>query len=723
MKHIGLFLGTTEDEYGKEILRGVLDGLRGERNRLICYTSGTIQARHGYEAQRNVLYELVDARSVDALIVAGSLSHNVSNQELTEFCRRYAPIPVITMSVALPGIPTVLIDNREGFAAVVDHLIKVHGYTRLAFIGGPPRQQEAEERQAAFQERTAAAGISVPAEWVVNGDYTHFSGRLAAEGLLRSLEEHPERPGFQAIVCANDSMALGAMDFLGARGWKFPGDCAVTGFDDLQESRVNDPPLTTCFQSHYDLAAEAARLALRVCAGEAVPDITCLTPDPIIRVSCGCPAPHPAKLDRPALERALEEAEAAWQSESRERAVISGLLYRLRGATEFMLTSDSFSRLLEVLSACLDSIGFHGFWMSMFEDQALPGTNARLHLAAPPGGERLATDRGIVFPSPEIIPGGVRQLPPDVDLLVVEALYSRQFRMGFIVFATDRASIQITGTLRGQISGALQGVLLLEERKAGEQQLIQNEKMAALGSMVAGVSHEINSPIGIALTAITFLTSQAREFGARFKAGQVTKPELERLLEDIEMAGSSVETNLHRAADLVASFKQMSSDQTSEQRRQFAVKEYLQETLLSLHFQWRKRQVEVDLSGPDSLLMDSYPGILAQIITNLINNCLLHAFAKDQPGRIDISIEDKGNSVQLRFADDGVGIPYENQPKVFEPFFTTKRGQGGTGLGLHIIFTLVIKVLGGTIGFTSVPGAGTRFDLLLPKTSPQTGRE
>jgi len=702
---IGLFLGTTEDAYGKDVVKGVLEGLAAD-TRLLCFTAGTIHSRHGFEAQRNVLYDLVDERSVDALIVAGSLSHNVSSDELLAFCERYDPVPMVMMSVTLPGIPSVTIDNRAGMAAMLDHLLNDHGFTRLAFVGGPPGQQEAETRKQVFLEALAKAGREVRADWLVDGDFTRESGRAAARRLEATLL--PGRPRFQVVVCANDSMALGVQDYLTSLGWRVPDDCALTGFDDGLDAQLANPPLTTVHQPVDQVAAAAARMADNRAHGANV-DSQTLKPVLQVRRSCGCsPAPRSTwTLDD--WSRKLAEAEGAWAEEARQNAAMNHQLERLRGATENLLTSDSLTSLLHVLRESLQSMGFAGFWLSLFEDPARPGETSRLHLAQEPNGTIFSSPQGKAFASRELIPGGLAGLE-DAPLVVVEALYARHIRLGFLVLVADRTASQITGTLRGQVSGALQAVLLLEERKRTERQLIQSEKMAALGSLVAGVAHEINTPLGVAITASSYLDDQARTW--------TPERPVEALVRDLRLATAALQTNLGRAADLVASFKQVSADQMTETRRTFDLQDYLKDTLLSLQFQWKQRPVTVTLDGHGALGLDSYPGAVVQVVTNLVANSLLHAFPADRAGQIRLDLDGHGERVRLLYEDDGVGIPESLQARVFEPFFTTKRGKGGTGLGLHIVFNVVTTVLGGTIAFASEPEQGTRFEITLPRTAP-----
>ena len=270
----------------------------------------------------------------------------------------------------------------------------------------------------------------------------------------------------------------------------------------------------------------------------------------------------------------------------------------------------------------------------------------------------------------------------------------------------------------GNIIGLIGVILDITERKQTERQLIQSEKMAALGSLVAGVAHEINTPLGVAITASSFLSERADGFRKKYQAGQIARSELELLIEDISSASLMIQANLGRAADLVVSFKEVSADQTGELRRSFDLKEYLEMALVSIRFQWKSRPVKVCVEGPDGLILDSFPGAVAQVVTNLVSNALIHAFPNGEAGTIRLELKDLGEQVQLLFIDNGVGVSEEHSTKIFDPFFTTRRGRGGTGLGLHIVFNVVTKQLGGSISFSSVYGKGTRFEIVLPKRPP-----
>lgn len=259
---------------------------------------------------------------------------------------------------------------------------------------------------------------------------------------------------------------------------------------------------------------------------------------------------------------------------------------------------------------------------------------------------------------------------------------------------------------------------------ATQDTLIKTEKLASLGSLVAGVAHEINTPVGITLTAASHLAMTTQQIGTQFNSGQIKKSDLQEYLKDAEESSNLILSNAERAANLIQSFKQVAVDQTSEARREFELDDYLHEIITSLRPKLRRSHIEVQISCPPMLNMDSYPGALSQVVTNLVMNALTHAYDEDQPGTITIQATLlPENTVQLLISDDGKGIAPENMSRIFEPFFTTRRSSGGSGLGLHIVFNIVFKRLGGQIDVNSTVGMGTRFTLRLPLSAPLTKHE
>lgn len=259
----------------------------------------------------------------------------------------------------------------------------------------------------------------------------------------------------------------------------------------------------------------------------------------------------------------------------------------------------------------------------------------------------------------------------------------------------------------------------LRRLTATQASLVQAEKMAALGRLVAGVAHEINTPVGTILSAVSHLDERTAAARASYAACTFSEDDLLEYFDEAARASRMITVNGRRAADLILSFKQVAVDQTGRPRRRFDLKTYLEEILMSLEPNLRQAGHSAHLSCPPGIEMDSDPGALSQCLTNLVTNSLVHAFDDGQDGSLSISVtQPRPDTVTLTYADTGRGIPPDLQDRVFEPFFTTSRSHGGSGLGLHIAFNAVTGALGGTMRLVSAPGQGAAFILSIPRHLP-----
>lgn len=255
----------------------------------------------------------------------------------------------------------------------------------------------------------------------------------------------------------------------------------------------------------------------------------------------------------------------------------------------------------------------------------------------------------------------------------------------------------------------------LADLKSAQARLVHAEKLASLGQLVAGVAHEINTPIGMAITTATAFEADVTQIRQGAESGQLRRSELTGALARLTEGSRILFSNLNRAADLIHGFKQVAVDRATETQRSFPVSAWLHELLTSLQPLIRRQGHTVETHCPDDLTIETYPGALAQIVSNLAMNAMTHAFAGERPGRIVIEVSRRGeHGIRIVFHDDGRGIAPEHLGKVFDPFFTTRRNEGGTGLGLHIVYNLVTGVLGGEVSLTSEVGRGTRFCIDLP---------
>lgn len=256
----------------------------------------------------------------------------------------------------------------------------------------------------------------------------------------------------------------------------------------------------------------------------------------------------------------------------------------------------------------------------------------------------------------------------------------------------------------------------LDSLRKAQTQLVETEKMAALGGLVAGVAHEINTPVGLGITGITHFQHLIEDLERRFRAGELEEAQFTQFLADAVELVRSIHVSLTRTAELVRSFKLVAVDQSHESVRIFDLRAYANEVLVTHTSLLKKIPVHVQVDGPEVLAIHSDPGVWSQVLSNLIVNAVRYAFSPGTPGRIVITLrEPDPEHVVLEFADDGKGMTEAVMNRIFEPFFTTGRDKGGSGLGMHIVFNLITQRLKGSISVASAPGEGARFVITAPR--------
>jgi len=240
--------------------------------------------------------------------------------------------------------------------------------------------------------------------------------------------------------------------------------------------------------------------------------------------------------------------------------------------------------------------------------------------------------------------------------------------------------------------------------------------MASLGGLVAGVAHEINTPIGISITSASTMHEELRALQDNFSSGNLKRTELEEFISHARQACNILHTNLQRASNLVSSFKRVAVDQTLDEWRTINLRDYCDEILISLGPRYKHRPITVHNNCNKDIEFCTNPGAIYQVISNLVLNSLTHAYDADNEGHISIIASRDQDRIHIDYHDDGKGIPFDHLPRIFEPFFTTRRGQGGSGLGLSIVYNLITGTLKGNIRADSKPGDGVHFHISLPAT-------
>lgn len=800
---IGFLSSSTQDSYEQALYSGICETARIAGAHVICFTSGALRAYRSFEFQRNVLFDLVTPQNVDGLIISGTLAHPITKEEIQSFFQRFEKIPSVSIALSMPDIPCVMVDSRQGIREIVEHLIKTHHYTRLAYIGGPRGHQEAEDRFQAFAETLAEYGIPLDENLIVQGDYTFYSGGEAMKELL-------QRPNasFQAVVSANDSMALGAMKVFRASGGRIPEDAAFTGFDDTLEGRFDLCPLTSVRQNIYAQGLLAAQLLLQRIAGQTTPHHNSSPARLIIRQSCGCPGFSLGKgfssqssqanwqeallASRPLLHqemitqlihlpeervvhwvddlqdvllasmglgdfceffRMLETTQRDWfglgielsvwnralvaffqaiklhisdqklldkltrteleiqirlgiTSERLEKELQIELDQReitLREISETLMTTFDLDSVLEVLSSELPRINVQACYLALFEDPQNPAELSRLIFGWYQGMRFALHPGGLVFPSKQLLPSGLVENLASSGW-VVEALYSKGDRLGFMLLKVEIRNISISNALRALISGALQGVFLLEQRLKAEEKLVQSQHILEalvaklefsnheLESFAYSISHDLRAP----LRAVNGYAMMLRE-----TVGESLDEDAHLLLEKIANSGVKM-------AQLIDGLLEISRiGRRSLNVLEIDLSQLVHSAMDTLGLELYNRQIEWHIEAIPPAWGD--PVLIQQVYANLLGNAIKYT-GNRAVARIEVGSLHQDGQVVYFVRDNGVGFDMNYASKLFGVFqrLHTEAEFPGIGIGLATVQRIIHRH-GGRIWAEAEVGKGATF--------------
>lgn len=247
-----------------------------------------------------------------------------------------------------------------------------------------------------------------------------------------------------------------------------------------------------------------------------------------------------------------------------------------------------------------------------------------------------------------------------------------------------------------------------------QEQLVESERMASLGGLVAGIAHDVNTPLGVSVTAASFLQERLNNLKTDFEDKSLTSKNMASFIDEAEQTALLLLGNLERASDLIASFKQVAVDQTSQTEREFVLGDYIQEIIQSLKPSFKHTEHTIEVNCPDNLIVSCAPGAIAQIVTNMVVNSLTHGFENQNAGAITLNVSKENKDVVIHYTDNGRGLSESELDKLFDAFYTTKRGEGGSGLGTHIMYNLVTQTLSGQIEAQSAFGEGLQYTIRFP---------
>jgi DNA-binding LacI/PurR family transcriptional regulator/GAF domain-containing protein len=596
---IGFLVDTLALGYQSAVWQGMISSAQEQDVNLLCFVGGVLRSSFEFVAQRNVLYDLVSAENVDGLVIlSGALGTVITGEELAGFCERYRPLPMVSVALAIEGVPSVLLDNYQSMREAIVHLVEVHGYRRIAFYHKHEGHPEADAWYRAYADVLAEHGLPLDPDLVVPGSYYD----MPKDGIRLLLDER--KVDFDALVAVDDRTALSALEVLQARGIRVPDDVAVVGFDDVEDSRFVTPPLTTVRQPLREQGRRAIEMVLAQLRGEETPQRTTLQARLVVRQSCGCLPQAAARaaagpvvltgdsfeaafvarrgevlaevmqaieafssgVDQEAVKQVLDSFVAelvdgstgtflstlglalrhvttvggdvdAWQevisalrrhvlpylgdSDARSRAedlwqqsrVIIGETAQLiqarrrlqeaqrdgivREIGQSLIATLHLEELTDLIVRQLPRIGVSSCYISLYEGKEMPPEQSRLILAYS-GRERIELEAGgVCYPSRRLVPEGL--LPRQRrHTLVAESLHFGENQLGFVLLEAEPEERSLYDALRGQLSSALQEVLLVEEVENRRREL--QEANYALQRRAIHI--EASAEVGRAITSI-----------------------------------------------------------------------------------------------------------------------------------------------------------------------------------------------------------------------------
>ena len=616
-------------------------------------------------------------------------------------------VEVIALDGSVGGdvdITTVSVDNVAGQAGIANYICqRLNGKGRIAHLQGNQNMETGRLRTQGLHgvlERYPGIELvhEVELDW---GSPTPL--RAQGDALARlALAAHPS---LDAIITTSDESAFGVHDALLDLGLQ--GKVLVTGFDALPEALVaiEDGWMeASAYQPLETMAERALQDALRLVRNKpGMATHTKLSADVISKSNLVDASLRALRLF-PSVINELNERR------SQQQASASFLETLIDNLPDILFVKDAESLAYVRRNRAADE------WLGVAPGSLLGKTAfdvypeevaARFHAS-----DREILANGVPVDIPEEVSylrtTGTRYMHTQ-KIPIFDTRGKPVYLMGVLQDITEQKMAEIALSQR-----ANDLELAIETLRKDREKLVAAEKMAALGSLVAGVAHELNTPIGNGLLAATTLLDNTRTVAEKFTSG-LSRSALNNYLADAIDGAEILERNLHRAADLVNSFKQIAIDQSSTQLRRFSLSTVVSEVLLTLMPTIKKTPFTVNQSVPDDIVLNSYPGPLEQVLINLINNAVIHGLAGRASGQICISASlSDTETVKLIVEDNGRGIPDEQLNKVFSPFYTTKTDEGGAGLGLSITHSIVTGLLGGELELTSAVDAGTRFCITIP---------
>ncbi len=625
------------------------------------------------------------------LAYGGGLAFDSSNAIYQSMLDYYQDIPIVNMGFLYEKLPSIVVDNYHGMLQLMQNVVRRRPTGDFLYISGPTGNEDNKLRLQALRDALADVNRTLPEEAILPGDFT----ARCAQDLFADYLDTTNKPA-NTIVCANDLMAKGVLDCLKARDLKCPEDFWVTGYDDFEYAASIRPGLSTVHFPAKDVGIQAGLLAKRMLNGETdLPPSTVVPGYAVLRGTTGDSHPGLGDYDKQLSEQwALIHQR---DNNARKLSVLRNFQRQMPVQDILKGNRTSFGDLqIEQLSLFIYELGDDG--KAYLTETDMNGIHHQ--------------ERHQSTTLPEAF-----QVVDDDAYWLLCPLETEDIQYGYLVAKSTLISAEFVEFIAPQFTDLLHTEALEARNENYRLQNELNERMASLGSLVSGVAHEVNTPIGTGKLAASSLLDTIAMLRQKTEENRLTKKDFDEFLNEAGEYSHIIFQSLDRAAELISNFKMVSVDQTAESKRQFDLGEYVHSVLISLRHQLKGTPVEMETELDDGVIVNTFPGAVAQVVTNLFMNALKHGLDNGtRPGVIKLELKKQNRGFRFTISDDGNGASKDVLSHVFDPFFTTTRGKGGSGLGMHIVFNLVSQKLNWNIQLQSEIGNG--FAVIMQPTSP-----
>ncbi len=636
---IGFVTASFKEPYQMAVWEGALEAAKQRGYALIFACGGRLSSPVSGESPGNIAYSFMTPETVEGVLaLSTAIGTFVGGEEIRAFCASFAPLPLVSVGISVEGYPFATVDNEAGMRVLVKHLIEAHGYRRFASISGPPLHQEADARSRALSETLASHGIAENPAAVFRGSFTSEGGRAAAEHFLSRGIIGAGLSGAQAVIAANDRMALAAAEALEERGIGVPRDVAVVGFDDIDESVYFSPPLTTVRQPLLELGRRALGLLIDRIEGRTAENVL-LEPELIVRESCGCP---------PAAEKARRTERIAQRMRTRHASIVTHM------GSALAIAADT-RQILEAVSSGIRDLGIPRCYISLYETGRPPSEYSRLFEITPADPPPPPRPEGRRYLTRAILPPDVMDREGRMPLMFFP-LYFDTDQLGFIVFEYAKDIPQFQEMIRDSVARAVKmadligkvrnhGAELEREVKAKtleltwemeRRRLLEQEVIAISGEVMERVGQDLHDGLSQKLAALSMLAKALESrLSAQSHPDAAAARELVRFLNEAIVDTREIARGLYPAEleknGLVPAVQEL----VTKARRVGGV---------DVRLEVKRKPVREDAS----IAIQIY-----RIVQEALGNALKHSRA----GHIAVFMDADGDTVRVDIADDGIGIP------------------------------------------------------------------